>query len=202
MVSFDERGGAFSDAVYGWAKLMGELSIKAFHEQYGLKTSAIRIFTAYGPRENESHAIIALIAKAFIRQSPLEVWGNGQQTRNFTYVDDIVEAFVLACQHIEDGTAINAGTGEFISLIDAAEAVFRQMDWRPAKGLALSPDRPVGVIHRAADTQFAHERIGWVPTRSFDEGLAETIKWYLANKDAEIVRRNLEMLLMERGVNT
>jgi UDP-glucose 4-epimerase len=201
MVSFDKRGEAFSDSVYGWAKLMGELSLRAFHLQYGLKTSAIRIFTAYGPRENESHAIIALIAKAFIRQSPLEIWGNGQQTRNFTYVDDVVEAFVLACQHIEDGTAVNAGTGDFISLIDAAQAVFQQMDWRPAQGLALSPERPVGVMHRAADTRYARKRIGWVPIHSFDEGLAKTISWYMDNKDAEIVRRDLETLLMERRGN-
>jgi UDP-glucose 4-epimerase len=202
MVSFVTKGGAFSDSEYGWAKLMGELSLKAFHAQYGLKTSAIRIFTAYGPRENESHAIIALIAKSFIRQSPFEIWGNGQQTRNFTYVDDIVEAFVLACRHIDDGTAVNAGTDEFISLADAAEAVFREMGWRPEGGLALSPDRPVGVIHRAADTSLAHELTGWIPKHTLEDGLAATVAWYSNNKDVDNVRRNLEGLLMERGGGT
>ncbi|MEX2753356.1 MAG: NAD-dependent epimerase/dehydratase family protein, partial [Candidatus Freyarchaeota archaeon] len=61
------RDKAFADLEYGWAKLMGEMALKAYHRQYGMKTSSVRIFTAYGPRENETHAIIALIAKAFIR---------------------------------------------------------------------------------------------------------------------------------------
>ncbi|MFB6281524.1 MAG: NAD-dependent epimerase/dehydratase family protein, partial [Haloferacaceae archaeon] len=75
MVSFEERGGAYADESYGWAKLMGELSLQSFHEQYGVDASSVRIFTAYGPRENETHAIIALIAKAFAGQEPFQVWG-------------------------------------------------------------------------------------------------------------------------------
>jgi nucleoside-diphosphate-sugar epimerase len=59
MVSFDERGGAFADEEYGWAKLMGELSLRAYHRQYGVKAASARISTAYGPRENESHVIVA-----------------------------------------------------------------------------------------------------------------------------------------------
>ena len=76
MVYFDKRGGAFADEEYGWAKLMGELSLQAYHKQYGIKAASARISTAYGPRENESHALIALIAKAFIKQSPY----SGMQT--------------------------------------------------------------------------------------------------------------------------
>ena len=105
MVSFDVRGGAFADEEYGWAKLMGEMSLRAHHRQYGIKAASARISTAYGPRENESHAIIALIAKALARQSPFEIWGDGQQTRGFTYVEDVVEGLVLAAVLIEDGSA-------------------------------------------------------------------------------------------------
>ena len=96
MVSFDERGGAYADETYGWAKLMGERSLQAFEEQYDVDASIVRIFTAYGPRENETHAIIALLAKAYARQQPFEIWGDGEQTRNFTYVRDITRALRLA----------------------------------------------------------------------------------------------------------
>ena len=116
MVSFTERGSAFADEEYGWAKLMGEMSLAAFHRQYGIKASSVRIFTAYGPRENESHAIIALIARAMLEQDPFEIWGDGTQTRNFTYVEDIVSGLLLACQHLEQGEAVNAGISDFISL--------------------------------------------------------------------------------------
>lgn len=123
MVSFDKLGGAFADEEYGWAKLMGEMSLKAFHKQYGTKTSSVRIFTAYGPRENETHAVVALVAKAFIKQSPFEIWGDGEQSRNFTYVDDIVNGLILASETIEDGGAVNAGISEFISLKDRKSVV-------------------------------------------------------------------------------
>lgn len=73
MVSFDERGGAYADEVYGRAKLMGERSLQAYHEQYGIDASIVRIFTAYGPRENETHAIVALMAKAYAEQDPYQI---------------------------------------------------------------------------------------------------------------------------------
>lgn len=197
MISFEQRGGAFSDEEYGWAKLMGELALKAYHRQYGLKTASVRLFTAYGPRENESHAIIALIAKAFIHQDPFEIWGTGEQTRNFTYVDDVVNSLVLACEHIEDGSAVNAGTAEFISLNQAAESVFKVLDWRP-RSLRHLGSKPVGVMHRAADLSFAQAATGWQPLISLEEGLSRTIDWYVANHDREQIRRKLETLLMSR----
>lgn len=197
-VSFKERGGAFADEEYGWAKLMGELSLRAFHEQYGLKASSVRIFTAYGPRENETHAIIALIAKVFIKQTPFEIWGDGEQTRNFTYVDDIVSALLLACENIEDGDAVNAGTSEFISLNRTAKVIFDIMGWRPPDGIKYLMDKPVGVKHRAADISLAKKITGWEPKYSLEEGLKETIEWYVKNNDPTQVRNDLKSLLMER----
>lgn len=198
MVSFFERGGAFADEEYGWAKLMGEMSLKAFHKQYDIKTSSVRIFTAYGPRENESHAIIALIAKAFIKQNHFEIWGDGEQSRNFTYVEDIVKALILACENIDDGTAVNAGISDFISLNQAAKNVFDIIGWYPPEGIKYLTDKPVGVKHRAADTSNAYKMIGWKPDFSFEEGLRKTINWYLASKNPNEVINNLEYLLIER----
>ena len=114
------RDKAFADLEYGWAKLMGEMTLSAYHREYGLKTSAVRIFTAYGPRENETHAIIALIAKAFVNMDPYVIWGTGNQDRNFTYVQDIVDALILASEKIEDGSPLNAGRDDRLTLNEAA----------------------------------------------------------------------------------
>jgi len=197
MVSFDERGGAYADESYGWAKLMGELSLRSFHEQYGVDASSVRIFTAYGPRENETHAIVALIAKAFARQDPYKIWGDGEQTRNFTYVDDIVRALVLANEHITDGSAVNAGIAEYISINEVAEAILDYMDWEPAENDHMT-HKPVGVRHRASDTTKAEEVLGWEPQYTLEDGMAETIDWYVEHRDQEEVSENLETLLHER----
>jgi UDP-glucose 4-epimerase len=197
MVSFDERGGAYADEAYGWAKLMGERSLQAFHEQHGVDTSAVRIFTAYGPRENETHAIVALIAKAFAQQDPYQIWGDGEQTRNFTYVDDIVSALVLANEEISDGTPVNAGISEYISINDVAEAIFDYMDWHPGE-INHMTEKPVGVRHRAADTTRAEELLGWEPQYTLEEGMANTIDWYVDTHERDYVKDNLETLLHQR----
>jgi len=197
MVSFEERGGAYADESYGWAKLMGELSLQSFHEQYGVDASSVRIFTAYGPRENETHAIIALIAKAFAEQDPYQIWGDGEQTRNFTYVDDIVNALVLANEEITDATTVNAGLSEYISINEVVEAIFEYMDWQASESDHMT-DKPIGVRHRAADTSRAEELLGWEPEYTLEDGLAETIDWYVEHRNREYVRENLESLLHER----
>ncbi|MFB6151951.1 MAG: NAD-dependent epimerase/dehydratase family protein [Haloarculaceae archaeon] len=197
MVSFEERGGAYADEVYGWAKLMGERSLQAYEEQYDVDASIVRIFTAYGPRENETHAIIALIAKAFAGQDPYRIWGDGEQTRNFTYVEDIVSALVRANERVTDATPVNAGIPDYISINEVAETIFERMDWRPDE-IDHMTDKPVGVRHRAADTTRAEELLGWEPRYTLAEGLAETVDWYVDNRDREYVRENLETLLHER----
>lgn len=197
MVSFEERGGAFADESYGWAKLMGELSLQSFHKQYGIDASSVRIFTAYGPRENETHAIVALIAKAHARQNPFEIWGDGEQTRNFTYVDDIVSALLLANENVTDATPVNAGIPDYISINQVADTIFDYIDWQPDE-IDYMTDKPVGVRHRAADTRRAKNLLGWEPKYELTEGLAETIDWYVDNRDADFAKENLEVLLHER----
>jgi UDP-glucose 4-epimerase len=198
MVSFERRGGAFADEEYGWAKLMGELSLRAYHRQYGVKSASARISTAYGPRENESHAIIALIAQAFVQQSPFEIWGDGKQTRGFTYVDDVVEGLILACEHIDDGSAVNVGTDEFISLNRVADKIFTLLNWRPPNGVKHLSEKPVGVVHRALDMTLAQGTTGWKPQVPFSEGVRRTVAWYLANHTRENVAARLDRLLIER----
>jgi UDP-glucose 4-epimerase len=198
MVSFDRPGGACADETYGWAKLMGELSLQAHHQQFGIDAASVRISTAYGPRENESHAVIALIAKAFIKQSPFEIWGDGEQTRGFTYVDDVVQGLLLAGERITDGSAVNIGSPDFTSLNRIADLIFREMEWEPAGGIQYLPAEAVGVRHRALDGSLAAARLGWKPAVTLEEGLQRTIRWYCGARDRPQVARDLTRSLNMR----
>ncbi len=191
------RDRAFADLEYGWAKFMGEMALKAYHRQYGMKTSAVRIFTAYGPRENETHAIIALIAKAFIQMDPYEIWGTGEQDRNFTFVEDIVDAMMLAAERIEDGSPVNAGRDDRITINETVDLIFKIMGWRP-KDFNHDLSKPVGVVSRAADLTNARKILGFQPKVSYREGFERTIRWYEATHNRKEVKQNLARLLMER----
>ncbi|MCW4000208.1 MAG: NAD-dependent epimerase/dehydratase family protein [Candidatus Bathyarchaeota archaeon] len=191
------RDKAFADLEYGWAKLMGEMALRAYHREFGMKTASVRIFTAYGPRENETHAIVALIAKAFIKMDPYSIWGSGEQDRNFTYVQDIVDALVLASQKIEDGTAVNAGRSDRLTINQAADLVFDLAGWKP-KSIQRDLSKPQGVTSRAADLDRARALLDWSPKVSYEEGFKKTIEWYIANHDVEAVKANLEKALVER----
>ena len=191
------RDRAFADLEYGWAKLMGEMALKAYHTEYGMKTASVRIFTAYGPRENETHAIIALIARAFIKMDPYVIWGTGEQDRNFTYVQDIVDAIILASEKIEDGSAVNAGRNDRITINHAIELVFDITHWKP-KQIKRDLDKPQGVASRAADLTKALKILKWSPEVSYKEGFKKTIDWYFANHDVAAVKENLEKALLER----
>src|ERR687896_1648786 len=117
---------------------MAELTLLAYHREYGMKTASCRYFTVYGPRGVENHAVIAMIARAFTRQDPFHVWGTGEQVRNWTYVDDIVEGTILAAERIDDGTAVNLGTMERVKVIDAVQIVIENAGYQPE--IELQPD--------------------------------------------------------------
>jgi nucleoside-diphosphate-sugar epimerase len=188
---------AFADLEYGWAKLMGEMALKAYHREHGMKTAAVRIFTAYGPRENETHAIIALIAKAFVRMDPYVIWGTGEQDRNFTYVQDIVDALMLAAEKIDDGSAINAGREDRITINQAVEMIFNIIDWRP-KQIKYDLTKPTGVASRAADLTKTRKILEWAPKYSYKDGFRKTIDWYYGSKNPNKIKANLKKLLLER----
>jgi nucleoside-diphosphate-sugar epimerase len=182
--------------MYGWAKLMGEETLKAYHDEYGMKTASCRFFTVYGPRGKEDHAIIAIIAKAFIGQNPFEVWGNGQQIRNWTYVDDIVRGMILTAERIDDGRAINLGTMERIRVIDAVRKTLAYTGQK-AK-IKFLPNMPTGPVNRVADNSLAKELLGWQPEVLFDEGLKRTIDWYYSVKKKDEVKKLINSKLTER----
>jgi len=186
------------DGEYGWSKLMSELALKAYYDQHNIKTVSCRLFTAYGERENETHAVIALIAKAFVQKDPFPIWGNGQQARNFTYVSDIVEGMLYACMFVSDGSAINIGTDTVITIDECAQKIFRLMNWYP-KEIIYENARPTGVTVRSADLTKTKKMLKWSPKTSFINGLKKTVKWYSETRNLEFVKENLDSLLTERS---
>lgn len=185
-----------ADNMYGWAKLMAELTLQAYHREHKLGAASLRYFTVYGPRGVENHAVIAMIARGFVRQDPFEVWGDGTQIRNWTYVDDIVSGTILAAEKINDGAAVNLGTMERVRVIDAAKMVIDRVGYQPKIKHRL--DMPVGPANRVADNALAKKLLGWEPKTLFREGLQKTMDWYFAAKQNEDVRGLLDKMLTAR----
>lgn len=185
-----------ADNMYGWSKLMGEMTLKAFHKDWGIKTASCRFFTVYGERGKENHAVMAMISRAFLRQNPYVVWGDGTQVRNWTYVGDIVRGMILAAEKIDDGSAVNLGTMERIQVIDAARETLKYTNHRAR--IELHPEMPTGPLNRVADNNLARDLLGWSPEMKFNDGLHRTIDWYFAHKQRDEVAQLLPRLLSGR----
>ena len=183
-----------ADSDYGWGKLMSEIQLHAFIKQYGLKGCPVRFVTAYGPRENETHAIIALIYKVVNKIDPFVIWGNGRQERDFTYVEDIVEGTILAAQKIKDGTPINLGTGRRYTIIETVEVISKIIGWKPSQ-FKFETNMPVGALSRALDNTRAAKLLGWKPRFTLEQGLRRTIEWYMSTHKSQIGMMQQEILL-------
>jgi UDP-glucose 4-epimerase len=178
-----------ADNLYGWAKLMAELTLRAYFEEHGMKSACCRYFTVYGPRATESHGVIAMVARAFVGQDPFEVWGTGEQVRNWTFISDIVRGTILAAEKIDDGRGVNLGTMERIRVLDAAREVLRYTGVEAR--IETRPDMPTGPYNRVADNALAKRLLAWEPEVAFMDGLHRTIDWYFASKDRATVRADL-----------
>lgn len=190
------KGPNDADNTYGWAKLMAELTLQAYSREHGMKAASCRYFTVYGPRGVENHAVIAMLARAFVKQDPFEVWGDGSQIRNWTYIDDIAEGTILAGEKIDDGTAVNLGTMERVRVIDAAKMACALAGYSPQ--FKFRPDMPTGPLNRVADNSLARKLLGWEPKYCFRQGLERTADWYFSTKDPAEVEARLQHQLTER----
>lgn len=154
---------------YGLQKYMGEHLARVFSEVYGLQTVSLRYFNVYGPGADPGGAYALAIAK-FIKQrldgSPITITGDGEQTRDFTHVRDIVRANILAAENdaIGNGEVINIGSGAQTSIKRIAELV---------GGDVLHVEPRLEPRHTRADNTHARELLGWEPTVSIEEGIAE-----------------------------
>ena len=198
--NFEEVSGSFPDGAYGWVKLMGEYQLETLTKSSDAIGRAARIFTAYGSRENESHAAIALLAKAMLRMDPYPIWGNGQQTRNFTHVSDTARGlFHLGTDSSPDKyLAVNVGSSNHVTVLDFVETIFEIVQWRP-KEIHFELDRPTGVKSRAAQNDLMRTLSGgWEPRTTVLEGMLETYQWYQSEVFPNMSLERLDAKLLSR----
>jgi nucleoside-diphosphate-sugar epimerase len=199
----DMAGPPFApDGVYGWAKMTGEVALRAYAEAGRIQAAVCRFFHVYGPRMLENHALAAFMARAYIKADPFVVWGDGRQVRDWIHVSDIVSGLLLAGERISDGTPVNLGTGLGYSVIGAARWLCTYTPSTGESGKATNfkfeLDKPTGPQNRVADITRARNLLGWEPQVKLHDGLRDTYRWYVATHDAAETARTLDGKLMER----
>lgn len=173
-----------TNAPYGLAKKMLLVQAQAYRQQYGFNAIYLLPVNLYGPGDNfdphSSHVIPALIRKVFEAKKngrdSIEVWGTGQPTREFIYVEDAAEGIALATERYNDPDPVNLGSGIEISIKDLAVLIIKlsnanlKIRWNATK--------PDGQPRRRLDTSRARERFGFQAKTSFEDGLKKTIDWF------------------------
>ena len=165
---------------YALQKVVGEQYLQMFTRLYCLETVSIRYFNVFGPRQDPTSpysGVVSVFATALIENRPPKIYGDGEQTRDFTYVANVVDGVLRACDAPKaSGEVINVATGGRISL----NKLFYAM--RDIVGGSLEPtygeSRQGDVRDSQADIRKAKELLGYEPIVSFEEGLARTIAWY------------------------
>ena len=169
---------------YAATKLMGELYCKQFMELYGRETISLRYFNVFGPRQDplsQYAAVIPRFIKALLQGKQPVIYGDGTQSRDFTYIQNVVEANILASTAkitIKNalGNVFNIACGERITLIRLVQQLNELL------GTAIQPfhdkPRPGDIKHSQADITLAKKMLGFKPAVSFEEGLQKTIEWF------------------------
>lgn len=169
---FDEDHPTYPVSPYGVSKLMAEHYCRVFSELYGLPSVALRYFTVYGPRMRPDLAITIFTRQA-LKNEPLTIFGTGDKTRDFTYIDDIVDANVLS---LAKGRGVyNIGGGHRVSIRDLAEKIIEITG--SASIIQYRDSKKGDAEHTYANTSKAQRELGWKPKTSLDQGLTRYIEW-------------------------
>ena len=165
---------------YAAGKLVGEHYVRMFHELYGMKTLTLRYFNVFGPRQaigSPYSGVIGLFATALLDGSMPVIYGDGRQSRDFTYVDNVVRANLLAMETGKaKGQGLNIAMGERIDLRQMLRSVARTIGVAPRS--VRKPARAGDVKHSVADVTLARRVLGYEPRVDFETGLTRTVDWY------------------------
>jgi nucleoside-diphosphate-sugar epimerase len=165
---------------YGVSKYVCELYAQTFGRCYGLENVSLRYFNIFGPRQDPDSpysGVLSRFAAAFLEEEQPVVFGDGEQTRDFTYVDNAVQANLLACEAATaSGCVFNIGTGDRISLNQTLQQ-FRRISGKKLEA-KYEPPREGDIRDSQADISKAVEFLGYQPTVRFEEGLERTFEWY------------------------
>ena len=171
---------------YAVAKLASEHYMVSFYRCYGLETVSLRYFNVFGPRQDPSSPYSGVLAKfitLMLRGEQPTIYGDGEQSRDFTYIDNVVEANLLACKAPSAGVAgqiMNVATGRRITLNETFKLLLSLTSYNgePKYG----PEREGDIKHSLADITKAQAALGYKPTVNFEEGLRRTVEWYQASE--------------------
>lgn len=159
---------------YGVTKLAGEALVAAYQECFGIPAVSLRYFTVFGPGQRPDMAFHKFL-RAILENRPLEVYGDGRQTRDFTYIEDAVEANILAARRGTPGRVYNIGGGSPASIRSVIETL-ESLTARRAE-LRFGPQQPGDPRATAADTARAREELGFRPSVSMRAGLQRMVSW-------------------------
>lgn len=182
-----------NDRFAGWAKRMGELQAETFKIEYGWdKISIVRPANVYGPYDNfdpkTGMVIPSLIHRAISGENPLKVWGDGSPIRDFIFSKDVAIGMMLA---VEKGVnvAVNLGSGTRVTIKEMVEIISRNIPGGPIK-IEWDKSKPKGDAMRVMDMDRAKKLLGFDYQYSLEQGIKETIRWYLKNKNEVSKRYN------------
>lgn len=169
---------------YAISKLAGEQYCQSFCRLYGFETVCLRYFNVFGPYQDPTSqysAVIPRFIKAMLQGQPLTIHGDGLQSRDFTYVANVIQANILACSALgAAGRVFNIACGERHSLLDLIRLLAEITGANPQ--VVHGPARPGDVMHSQADITAAREILGFKPIINFEQGLRQTVAWYQNNQ--------------------
>jgi nucleoside-diphosphate-sugar epimerase len=167
---------------YGLSKQVGEAYGRVFQELYGLEFVSLRYFNVFGPRQDPGSpysGVLSIFNAALLGGTQPTIYGDGEQSRDFVYVENVVEAILLAAERKgAPGLALNIGTGNRYTL-NQTLALFEKITGRPARAKYAAP-REGDIRDSQADIGLAQEALGYRPRFGFEEGLKRTWEWFCA----------------------
>ena len=179
---------------YGVSKYVGELYAQSFGKCYGLEVVSLRYFNIFGPRQDPGSpysGVLSRFCTAFLEGTPPTVFGDGEQTRDFTYVDNGVAANLAACEAPgAGGKTYNIGTGSSISL-NRVLAMLGEVSGTPLEAKYEAP-REGDIRDSLADITLAREFLGYEPAVHFEEGLRRTLAWYQIQREEQQAKKAAE----------
>lgn len=180
-VPIDEKHPLNAPHPYGASKIAADRMCNAYSQTYGMNISVLRLFNIFGPRQRDVGygGVISIFTRRVLSNMPPIIYGDGAQTRDYTYIDDAVRAYDLALKHKEPITEpINFGTGREVSIFDLANMVIEFCGKKGAiKPINVEPR--IGEVKRLiADATRAKEVLGWEPKYDFENGLKQFVNWY------------------------
>jgi len=169
---------------YGASKLAGEAYLSAYYGAYGLKTVALRFSNVYGPRSFHKGSVIAQFFRNVLEKRPITVYGDGSQTRDYIYVDDICNAIALGIKSEKGGEAYQLGSGIPTSINEILELIRRTIAPVKMPEVTFVPFRTGEIVHTHSNIDKARRELGYSPSVKLEVGLARTWQWFVSNSRA------------------